>query len=142
MKMIVLSLMGAFSAAALLGLGLLGVELGGCGYSSQQNELSGQVKKVTGVTPVFCPDRNDVYVSLGVMRNGVGSISNEDAHLAVGSKRDLGVLLRAAETGRLVKIRYDVERVQICGPDHIVTSAILLDDGGAPDTRPAPGDAR
>ena len=106
----------------------IGAAMNGLGYSSQGNELIGQVKKLTSKTPLLCPRRVDAHVSLGVIREGVGSISNEDADLIVTSEHDIATLKRAAETGRLVKIVYNVERIRFCGPDHLVTSASLLDE--------------
>jgi|ERR1043166_1822127 hypothetical protein len=100
----------------------------GCGTSASSNELIGQVKKVVRKTPIICPDYDEVDISLGVMRNGVGSLSREDVALFVADAKSVSVLRGAAENGRLVKATYDVQRVGICRPDHWLTSAELIDD--------------
>lgn len=57
----------------------LPLALGGClGHTSRDNEAVGQVKRVHNNTPLLCPDYKDVDISLGVMRNGVGSMSTQD----------------------------------------------------------------
>ena len=66
--------------------------LSGCGYSSMKNEMSAQVKKVVFNTPPLCNNFVTAHVSLGIMRGGVGSMSNEDhivtsASLAEESKK-------------------------------------------------------
>lgn len=96
--------------------------LTGCfGFSSKQNELTGQVKKVKHQTPMLCPERVDVDVSLGVLRNGVGSMSTEDLWLTVDNPNDIEILTKAAETGQIVKVSYDVRRVTFCPNEDLVT---------------------
>lgn len=98
----------------------------GCGNSSTQNELVGQVKKIKNQTPLICPDRVDVDVSLGVMRNGVGSMSTQDLWLTVPNGEAMGVLKKAAESGNPVKVVYDVRRVTLCSNQEQVTHAEIL----------------
>lgn len=100
----------------------------GCGLSATGNELTGQVKKVVRRTPIICPDYYEADVSLGIIRNGTGSMSKEDVQLYVASDRDAALLKRAAETGQLVKVTYDVQRVGICRPDHWLSSVALVED--------------
>ena len=40
-----------------------------CGYSSKENEMIGQVKKVAHQTPIFCDDRVDADISPGIPPN-------------------------------------------------------------------------
>jgi hypothetical protein len=94
-----------------------------CGYSSKDNELVGQVKKVVARTPILCGDYYEVDLSLGVLRNGVGSMSREDVVLYVGDGSLVPFLKRAAESGDPVKVGYDIKRVTWCVPDHWLTSA-------------------
>jgi hypothetical protein len=101
------------------------VLLTGCGYSSTNNELVGQVKKVVHQTPLICPNRVDADVSLGVMRNGVGSMSTQDVWLTIDDSSLIPILMKAAETGQPVKITYDEKRVTFCKNDHLVTKAEL-----------------
>lgn len=107
-----------FGAAAL-------ILLFGCGNSSTDGELTGQVKKVTHVTPLFCSDYYAVDISLGVMRNGTGSMSTQDMWLTIRDDRDMTFLRSAAENGQIVKVRYDTKRMAICTEEHILTSVVV-----------------
>jgi major membrane immunogen (membrane-anchored lipoprotein) len=100
--------------------------LSACGYSSKDNEAIGQVKKVSSETPLLCNDYSAVDISMGIMRNGVGSMSTEDLWFYVPSNADVADLKYAAETGKLVKITYDIKRVVLCVPDHIVTKIEII----------------
>jgi len=90
------------------------VALTGCGYSNRDVEVVGQVKRVVHNTPLICPDYDDIDLSLGVMRNGTGSMSTQDIYLNVMNKADLATLKEANSTGVLVKLTYDTKRVRIC----------------------------
>lgn len=102
------------------------VGLMGCGYSSRENELIGQVKKVKHQTPLICPDRIDVDVSLGVMKNGVGSMSTQDIWLTVTDKSISDAFTAANASGQPVKITYDVTRIAICNENEIATKVELI----------------
>lgn len=102
--------------------------LSACGASAKQNELIGQVKKVVERTPIVCGDYAEADISLGVIRNGVGSMSKEDVELYVPQQAQADLLKQAATSGHLVKITYDIERVTFCVPDHWVTNVELLTD--------------
>jgi hypothetical protein len=95
--------------------------LAGCGYTSRGNDMIGQAKKVNHNTPLICPDFDDVDISLGVMQNGVGSMSTQDVWLYVPDRRDYQTLKEAVQKGAIVKITYDVQRVAFCVEQHIVT---------------------
>ncbi len=97
--------------------------LAGCGYSARDNEMIGQVKKVVHATPLICPNRYDVDISLGVIRGGVGSMSSQDVWLTIDDPSALAVLRAANESGSIVKINYDIARVVFCSNDHLVTKA-------------------
>lgn len=102
-----------------------------CGYSSVGNEAVGQVKKITKQTPVFCYNRIDVDVSLGVMRNGVGSMSTQDMWLTFESDEDsseqLKLLKKAAESGSIVKINYDEARTRFCTESKLLRSIEIVE---------------
>lgn len=102
--------------------------LSGCGYSSMKNEMSAQIKKVVFNTPVLCNDYVTAHVLLGIMRGGVGSMSNEDLDVTVETKADINLLQDAVELGKIVKIEYKVKRWVWCVQDHIVTSASLVEE--------------
>jgi hypothetical protein len=94
--------------------------LAACGYSAKNNELIGQVKKVVDQTPIVCPDYVEVDVSLGVIRNGVGSMSREDIKLLVEDQAQVALLKKAAASGQLVSLTYDRARLTICVPEDVV----------------------
>lgn len=91
-----------------------------CGMKSSQNEAVGQVKKVVNKTPIICPDYVEADISLGIVRNGVGSMSHEDMEVAVDPEdyKTIALLKKAAETSAIVKFTYDVKRISPCWPDH------------------------
>jgi hypothetical protein len=110
-----------------------------CGYSSSGNELEGQVKKVIRRTPIICPDYYEADVSLGVLRNGVGSLSKEDVTLYVERPDSVETLKAAARTGAIVSVRYDVKRVTLCVPEHFLTSVFVegaAGNGGGGEIKP------
>lgn len=100
--------------------------LAGCGYSSVDNEAVGQPKRLHNQTPVICTPYTDVDVSLGVMRDGVGSMSTHDEVFLVPNEKDRLALEQAIQTGKLVKIRYNIWRVVWCVPEHTITSVEVL----------------
>ncbi len=107
----------------------LAVALSGCqacGYSSQQNDLTGQVKKVISRTPIICPDYTEVDVSLGYIRNGGGSVSKEDVVLSVHNQAFIPLLKQAADSGEPVKVTYNVFRASICEPEHELTAVQII----------------
>jgi hypothetical protein len=96
-----------------------------CGNSSAQNESVGQVKKVIKRTPIICGDYVEADISLGVVRNGIGSMSHEDLLLYVQNQSDIDTLKHAADSGDIVKFTYDVRRFTWCTPDHWLTSVAI-----------------
>jgi hypothetical protein len=95
---------------------LLIISISGCwGYLAKDNELIGQVKKVEKNTPLICPDYVSADITLGVMKNGTGSLSKEDVWVVVADKDQEKILRQANETGQLVKIKYDQKR---CGGNY------------------------
>jgi hypothetical protein len=103
------------------------LSLSGClGYSSVDNELEGQVKKVQHVTPIILSNYHRVDVSLGIMRNGSGSIPKDDMWLSIPNAQDYAILEKAAETGVLVKIKYDDARVNWYQEEATVTHVEIL----------------
>lgn len=93
--------------------GLLALSLAGCGYSARGTEVVGQVKRISNYTPLICPDYKMLDLSLGVMRNGVGSMSTEDALIVIDSGQEK-ILKDAMESGVLVKVVYDKKRAVFC----------------------------
>ena len=104
---------------------LSALSLTACGYSSRDNEAVGQIKKIMFNTPIVCSDFYDVDLSLGVMRNGTGSMSTQDMWIVV-SKSDLTLLKQANETGDVVKITYDTQRVAICTDGKIASKVEII----------------
>jgi hypothetical protein len=91
------------------------------GYSTHGSVLTGQVKKVEQVTPLLCPRREDVDVSLGVMRNGVGSVSTQDVWLTVPGTWQQVLSEDALTKGVIVEITYDTRRFTVCGQEKLAT---------------------
>lgn len=97
----------------------------GCGYASVGNDLVCQPKKIHHVTPIFCPTRDDVDVSMVVMVNGVGSMSTADMWLTVPNPWDRDALQRAIDTGKIVHIRYDEARFRWCDNEDLVANVTV-----------------
>lgn len=95
----------------------IALALGGClGHSSSGNELTGQVKRVQHCgdlllpeCPLLCPAYVHVDISLGTMRYGVWS-STQDIWLWVKNEAVIGTLEKAVQNGSVVKVNYDVAR--------------------------------
>jgi hypothetical protein len=98
------------------------IPLAGCfGNSASENTVIGQVKKVKHVTPLICDDRYDVDVSLGMMRNGVGSMSTQDMWISVPAEL-VGAFTVNADSGAPVQITYDTPRLAWCWQDEWATA--------------------
>lgn len=97
-----------------------------CGYSSRDNEVVGQVKKIVHETPIFCYDQTNADLSLGVIRNGVGSMSTQDIWVYVSNADHEKILKQANESGKIVKVKYDVARSRLCSPNYLVTDVELV----------------
>ena len=97
--------------------------LSSCGYVARDSEMIGQIKKIANVTPLFCPDRVDVDLSLGVLRNGVGSMSTEDVWATVYKQNVIDTLKMANSQGAIVKVVYNVRRFIICGEQREIIGA-------------------
>lgn len=109
-----------------------------CGHSTTDSELTGQIKKVIKRTPLVCPDYVEADISLGVMRNGVGSMSHEDMQLRVMNVADIPALEKAARDGSIVRAVYDTHRVAICYPREELTAVTVEADPATPPPAPAP----
>ena len=90
------------------------------------SELIGQVKKVQRHTPILCSGYVAADISLGVLRRGVGSMSTQDVWVTVTEEAHRQLLVTAAESGALVKIRYDERRFTFCVPHLIVRDVSVV----------------
>jgi len=99
----------------------------GCGYSQRDTEVIGQVKKIHKLTPLICPERIVADISLGVMRGGTGSMSNQDKDLLVTETAQAITLKEAAEKGKLVKITYNVKRLTLCDEEEQIATVSILE---------------
>lgn len=86
------------------------------------------MKKVEKKTPLICGDYTRADISLGVIHNGVGSLSQEDVWVYVSNDGDAQILQQAVKSGELVRATYDKYRVQICLEDHRLTHVEILKD--------------
>lgn len=99
-----------------------------CGHVSMDSEMVGQAKKVSPQTPLVCPNYTAFDMSLGVVRNGTGSMSTQDAWFVVRDTQDLDKIKQAVETGSLVKVRYNTLRgfSSFCVEDYEMTSFEII----------------
>jgi hypothetical protein len=94
--------------------------LSGCGYSQMDSEMSGQVKRMIHLTPIICPNYYEVDFSLGVMRDGVGSMSTQDVYVTVPAEL-LPKVKEIANSGKPATITYNKARFALCTEERIVT---------------------
>lgn len=102
--------------------GLLSACRAVCGLSSKDNVAVGQVKTVHKETPLICKNYCSVDLSLGTMRNGVGSMSTQDRWFIVKYEGSCEKLRAAQESGQLVKVVYNEARETWCAPDAQIVS--------------------
>lgn len=99
-----------------------------CGYSDKDVTASGQVKAVSHKTPIVCPERDVVDISLGVMKNGVGSMSTHDMYLVVYDPAALATLKEAAKKSSIVDFTYNDARFRWCNETEELTSVKFSED--------------
>ena len=102
------------------------VSLTGCGHIAVDGELTGQAKKVTTVTPLFCENYVAFEMSMGVLQNGTGSVSTQDMWFTVKNVEDLATIKKAVETAAIVKVTYDTLRSPICIAQEVMTSIEIV----------------
>ena len=101
--------------------------LSGCGYSARDGVLTGQAKAITMNTPIICPFNYSVSISLGVMRNGVGSMSNQDNELEIINPEHIEIFKKAVELGKIVKVKFDTRRFTLCVPQDLLTEISIAE---------------
>lgn len=94
----------------------------GCGYTSKDNEVVGQVKKIVNETPLFCNNYTWVDISLGVFKDGIGSSSKEDLILRVKDKNTISEIKLLAKENKILKVKYNEKRFVWCGLDKFLES--------------------
>lgn len=109
----------------IISISLLVILLTGCGKSSKDNSSTGQVKRVVHNTPIFCMNYNDVDMSLGVIKNGTGSMSTHDKWFYVPNISDYEKLIQASKAGKLVDFTYDNNRVTFCTENEEITNVTI-----------------
>lgn len=105
---------------------ILLLSLVGCGYQSRNTEMVGVVKRIAFMTPLMCPDYTYLDLSLGVVRNGVGSMSTEDASAMIVDPSITKLLQLAATENKIVRVTYDRARYSFCSPFRKVTKVEIL----------------
>jgi hypothetical protein len=98
----------------------------GCGYNALNSTFTGQVKYVEKVNPIVCDEFTGAGISLGVMRNGTGSVSTHDVEVYVPDQINIDLLSAASKSGSLVTVTYDARRVSFCKPPIVVRSVELV----------------
>lgn len=100
--------------------------LSACGYAQVDGEYVGQVKTVGHFTPLLCYDYTSADISLGTMRNGVGSMSTADTWVYVPDAANQLLLEAAQKSGQIVRLKVNTYHVAFCVPDDVVTSVEVL----------------
>jgi hypothetical protein len=92
-------------------------------YLSRDGEVVGQAKSITRVTPFWsvCAPYYMLDVSVGVMVNGVGSLSTHDVGFTVADTWDVPAMLEAVQHAKIIRVRYDTRRLAACTEDNIAT---------------------
>ncbi len=102
--------------------------LTGCwGNSSVDNDGVCQPKKIHHNTPLICGNYDSVDVSLGVVRNGVGSMSTHDMTLVIPDGETKRKLEQAIAAGKLVNLHYNERRFSWCQELAVVTAVDILE---------------
>lgn len=102
----------------------------GCGYTSVGNDGVCQPKKIHHNTPLICGNYDTVDISLGVMRDGVGSMSTHDMTLSFdprNQRENEAKLEQAIKAGKLVKLSYNDRRFSICQETEQVTDVEIIE---------------
>ncbi len=110
-----------------LSLCLMATGCDACGNSSVNNELVGQPKRLHNETPIVCENRVDLDISLGFMKDGVGSVSTHDTHMTVPNPKDVETLNRAINENKLVKVYYNEARFNWCWQDQVIIGVEVLE---------------
>jgi len=108
----------------------------GCGYSHRDNELIGQPKSIESTTPLVCPDQNILHLSLGVMRNGVGSMSTQDVEINIPDPSLVAPLKRVVESGKIINARTNEARFRWCNEMKELVSFEVVESDAVPKTQP------
>ena len=90
---------------------LAALTVSSCGYRSLESNELGQAKTVIKTNNLVCPDYYVLHVSLGVMKNGTGSMSNQDTDYSVDPTRvDIEKLRLAVRNGSLIETKFNTRR--------------------------------
>lgn len=100
--------------------------LSGCGYSALNSTFTAQVKYVENANPIMCDNYTYSGMSLGVTRNGTGSVSTHDITVYVPNEELANKLQAASHDGKLVTITYDEKRWRWCVPNMEVKKVEVL----------------
>jgi hypothetical protein len=98
-----------------------------CGFTERGTKGVVQIKRIHHVTPLICSERIVLDASLGVMQNGVGSMSTQDIDITVSIEQSK-ILERAVESGKLVEIKYSTRRFDFCNRYRILEEVKIMDD--------------
>lgn len=105
---------------------VIALVVSGCGYSSLEGEMVGQVKSVSHTSNLLCADYDRAFISLGVFRNGVGSMSTQDVGVWMPDSRVTQVMREAARAGAIVRLQKKTYRNNFCKEDHEISVAEIL----------------
>lgn len=98
-----------------------------CGHGELDVVVIGQPKAIIKENNIICKNKQLLDMSLGVMRNGVGSMSTQDKIYWIINKNDEVLLQSAIKEGKLVEITYDSYRMStFCEPCETISNVRIL----------------
>ena len=99
----------------------------GClGYSSKNSESIIQPKSIQMQTPIICPEVPILHGSLGIIRNGRGSISNQDVDMVITNDQDKYKIQTAIDSGYFLNVKYNTKRMVVCNSEHILVDVEIV----------------
>lgn len=106
---------------------LLALTLTSCGYTSVNNVAVVQIKSLHNETPLLCFNYNWLDASLGVMRNGTGSVSTEDIRFQIMNENQREILQEAADAGKLARVTFRDRRFVFCTYSREITNVEIVE---------------
>lgn len=96
-----------------------------CGYSSVDNEGTGQVKKLSNETPIFCANYKAADIAIGSTQSGAISVTHDWYVINASHEK---ILKEAAEHQKLIKFTYSVKRWVFCtDTNHFLESVEIIE---------------
>lgn len=101
----------------LLGAALL---LSSCGNSATDIELTGQLKAAGVATNLICPDYFYLDMSMGVIKDGTGSVSKDDIFVTLYGRQEYKKYQELAKVGAIITVHANMRRAAFCTETYIM----------------------